>query len=83
MAAEQGRTQWNGRSDAAARDPRSAPCTSLKVHKPNASAIKLSLIPFLWQMWRVCVCLSVCGDQYNYITKLQQLPNKSLLQACC
>lgn len=34
MAAEQGRTQWNGRSDATARDPRSSPCTGLKVHKP-------------------------------------------------
>lgn len=34
MAAEQGRTQRNGRSDAAAREPRSSPCTRLKVHKP-------------------------------------------------
>lgn len=34
MAAEQGRAQWNGRSDAAAKDPRSSPCTGLKVYKP-------------------------------------------------
>ncbi|KAM8769691.1 solute carrier organic anion transporter family member 1C1-like isoform 1-T3 [Acanthopagrus schlegelii] len=31
MAAEQGRKQRNGRSDAAANEPRSSPCTSLKM----------------------------------------------------
>lgn len=35
MAAEQGRTQWNGRSDAAARQPPPRPCTGLKVHNPH------------------------------------------------
>lgn len=35
MAAEQGRTQWNGRSDATSRDPHSSPCTGLKVYKSN------------------------------------------------
>lgn len=34
MAAKQECTQWNGRSDATTREPRSSPCTSLKVYKP-------------------------------------------------
>lgn len=33
MAAKQECTQWNGRSDATAREPRTSPCTSLKVYK--------------------------------------------------
>lgn len=38
MAAETGRTQWNGRSNTT--DPHPAPCSGLKVHKlfrPNSS----------------------------------------------
>lgn len=34
MAAKQECTQWNGRSDTTTREPRSSPCTSLKVYKP-------------------------------------------------
>lgn len=45
VGAEQGRAQGNGRSDAAAREPRSAPCTSLKVHTCMSRSSCLHLFP--------------------------------------